>query len=71
MLDLSVSNLAGAVAEKNQNLVAIKGLIVLQNISELEKSLEENNNNCCLFFPNVVSCLTGFCAPDPGRSYPL
>ncbi|NLW03529.1 MAG: hypothetical protein GX027_09770 [Clostridiaceae bacterium] len=41
MLDLSVSNLAGAVAEKNQNLVAIKGLIVLQNISELEKSLEE------------------------------
>lgn len=41
MLDLSVSNLVGVVAEQNQNLVAIKGLIVLQNIAELEKSLEE------------------------------
>jgi len=41
MLDLSVSNLSGVVDEKNQNLVAIKGLLVLQNISELEKGLEE------------------------------
>jgi len=41
MLDLSVANLSGAVAEKNRNLAAIKGLIVLNNISELEKSLEE------------------------------
>lgn len=41
MLDLSISNLTGVVEEKNQNLVAIKGFIVLQNISELEKSLEE------------------------------
>jgi hypothetical protein len=41
MLDLSVSNLSGVVDEKNQNLVAIKGLLVLQSISELEKGLEE------------------------------
>lgn len=45
MLDLSVSNLSGVVDEKNQNLVAIKGLLVLQNISELEKGLEEKQNS--------------------------
>lgn len=41
MLDLSVSDLAGAVKEKNQNLAAIKGLVLLQNITELEGSLEQ------------------------------
>lgn len=41
VLDLSVSNLSGVVTEKDQNLTAIKGLVVLQNISELEKNLEE------------------------------
>jgi len=41
MLDLSVSDLAGAVKEKNQNLAAIKGLVLINNISELESSLEQ------------------------------
>jgi hypothetical protein len=40
-LDFSIYELKKVVAEKNRQLSGIKGRIVLNNIKELQKSLEE------------------------------